>query len=254
MTGPRLAWLVLMPRDHRIPGYLGRVLSWSGVPVGTCFQVGRGGVLVTSWHVVNGVKCGYVGARVGVDVFGGLEDAVAAEVIRVDPVHDLAVLRRQVPLPGSVAALVATGAVAPLTSMVITGSAEVDDPGHEYLYLDATGTWEGGARRDGVVLGRLSSSSVLRGMSGAPVRCLAGDQVAGVVSARYNSADGWLRGTVWVARTEDLAPLLADVAGAEVVQVARPGEAAPGAGDLGPWEPGVTGAPGRCGGGAFRCG
>jgi tetratricopeptide (TPR) repeat protein len=254
MTGPRLAWLVLMPGDHRVPGYLGRVLSWSGIPVGTCFQVGRGGVLVTAWHVLDGVKCGYVGARVGVDVFGGQEHAVAAEVIRVDPVHDLAVLRRQVPLPGPVAGLVATGAMAPLTSMVITGSAEVDDPGHEYLYLDATGTWEGGARRDGVVLGRLSSSSVLRGMSGAPVRCLAGDQVAGVVSARYNSADGWLRGTVWVARTEDLAPLLADVAGAGVVELARPGLVSPGAGGSGPWEPGSPEHPGDVAAGLFAAG
>jgi tetratricopeptide (TPR) repeat protein len=211
-------------------------------------------VLVTAWHVVNGVKCGYVGARVGVDVFSAREDAVAAEVIRVDPVHDLAVLRRQVPLPGSVAGLVATGAVAPLTSMVISGSVEVDDPGHEYLYLDATGTWEGGARRDGVVLGRLSSSSVLRGMSGTPVRCLAGDQVAGVVSARYNSADGWLRGTVWVARTEDLTPLLADVAGAEVVELARPGLVAPGAGDPVPWEPGSPEHPGDVAAGLFAAG
>ena len=52
----------------------------------------------------------------------------------------------------------------------------------------------------------------MRGMSGAPVLA---DQpgpapvVVGVVSARYNSADGWGRDSVWVARTEDLAPLLA---------------------------------------------
>ena len=36
--------------------------------------------------------------------------------------------------------------------------------------------------------------------------------VAGVVSGRYNSADDWLKGTVWVARTEDLEVLLDGIA------------------------------------------
>lgn len=38
-------------------------------------------------------------------------------------------------------------------------------------------------------------------MSGAPVRRLADDVVVGVVCARYNSADGWLAHSVWVAGT-----------------------------------------------------
>ena len=42
--------------------------------------------------------------------------------------------------------------------------------------------------------------------------CVGERAVAGVVSGRYNSADGWLAGTVWVARTEDLAVLLDGVA------------------------------------------
>jgi hypothetical protein len=49
-------------------------------------------------------------------------------------------------------------------------------------------------------------------MSGAPV-CLAGSStVVGVVSGRYNSLDGWFRDAVWVARVEDLEPLLSGVA------------------------------------------
>jgi hypothetical protein len=55
--------------------------------------------------------------------------------------------------------------------------------------------------------GRLSSTSVVAGMSGAPVRRGSDDVVVGVVAGRYNSADGWLRDLVWVARTEDLEPL-----------------------------------------------
>ena len=49
-------------------------------------------------------------------------------------------------------------------------------------------------------------------MSGAPVIRDSDGAVAGVVSGRYNSADGWLAGTVWVARTEDLAVLLDGIA------------------------------------------
>ena len=56
----------------------------------------------------------------------------------------------------------------------------------------------------------------MRGMSGAPV--LAGELVAGMVSARYNSIDGWGRDSVWVARTEDLVPLLAGLGDVEMTR------------------------------------
>ena len=48
-------------------------------------------------------------------------------------------------------------------------------------------------------------------MSGAPVRRLSDDAVVGIISARYNTADGWGRDSVWVARCEDLAALLEDI-------------------------------------------
>src|SRR2546429_434050 len=101
---------------------------------------------------------------------------------------------------------------------VVTGVARVDDPGHDYGYLDAAGTWQGGTTRDDQVpLGRLASTSVLPGMSGAPVVRTADGAVVGIVSARYNSADGWLRDSVWVARTEDLRHLLAGLTDVEGV-------------------------------------
>ncbi len=81
-------------------------------------------------------------------------------------------------------------------------------PGHTHKYLDAAGRWRGGTTRDDQIpLGRLSCADVVLGMSGAPVRRRDG-AVVGVASARYNSADDWLRGTVWVARVENLVPLL----------------------------------------------
>lgn len=49
--------------------------------------------------------------------------------------------------------------------------------------------------------------------------------VVGVVSARYNSADGWLRDSVWVARVEDLVPLLAGLANVDVAGRPAWGEA-----------------------------
>ena len=61
-------------------------------------------------------------------------------------------------------------------------------------------------------------------MSGAPV--LVGDRVVGIVSARYNSADGWARDTVWVARSEDLEALLAGLTELRPVQRTRTGSAA----------------------------
>jgi hypothetical protein len=98
----------------------------------------------------------------------------------------------------------------PLRARVtVTGHAVPDDPGRTYRFLDAPGEWAGGTTRDDAVpLGRLTPGAVVRGMSGAPVIRDGDGAVAGVVSGRYNSADGWLAGTVWVARTEDLAALL----------------------------------------------
>ena len=200
-----------------VPAYLGRVWGPSG-PVGTCFQIAPG-VLVTAWHVLDQLGLGREGAVASVDGWDQGVPRLPAEVVRVDPLHDLAVLRREVPLPGSVAGLVATGSVPLLTGVVVTGVADVEDPGRSYDYLDAAGQWQGGTMRDQQVpLGRMVASGVVPGMSGAPVRRLSDDLVVGVVCERYNSADGWLQHSVWVAGTEQLAPLLAGVAQVEVAQ------------------------------------
>jgi len=47
--------------------------------------------------------------------------------------------------------------------------------------------------------------------------------VAGLVSGRYNSVDGWLAGTVWVVRTEDLAALLNGVTAIAVKELLMAG-------------------------------
>ena len=196
--------------DGRVPGYLGRVLD-AGSPVGTCFQVAPG-VLVTAWHVLEDIGSAAVNAGVRVDPLAG-GDRFEATVERVDPARDLAVLTSGAGLPTVCGRLTATDRMTLGAKVTVTGHAVLDDPGHAYLFLDAVGEWAGGTTRDDAVpLGRMTCSAVVPGMSGAPVICAGEGAVAGVVSGRYNSADGWLAGTVWVARTEDLAALLDGIA------------------------------------------
>ena len=210
-------------KDGRVPPYLGRVLDDYGEPTGTCFQVADG-VLVTAWHVLDALDAGMIGAVITVDPLqGGLTRQ--ARVERTDPLHDLAVLTTGEPLAGCVPGLAFSDEVAIAAPVIITGVPMLDDPGHSYRYLDADGHWAGGTTRDGEVpLGRVSAMAVMRGMSGAPVLAVppvpAQQMVVGVVSARYNSAGGWGRDSVWVARTEDLTPLLNELG---EVTLARPG-------------------------------
>ncbi|MEU5552118.1 trypsin-like peptidase domain-containing protein [Micromonospora sp. NPDC047793] len=191
-----------------MPDYLGRVLNAGGVPIGTCFQVSPG-VLVTAWHVLDALSAGEVDAIVAVDALNGGTAVRDARVVRVAPVSDLAVLVTDMPLPGSVAGMATTDGVPLLADVVVVGVVQVDDGPWQYRWLAAAGQWKSGTTRDDAVhLGRFTSTDVLPGMSGGPVRRLADDVVVGVVSGRYNAGDGWLAGTVWVARVEDLLPLL----------------------------------------------
>lgn len=63
-------------------------------------------------------------------------------------------------LPGSVAGLVAADDLPLGTAVVVTGVAAVDDPGHDYRHIDATGSWQGGTTRDEqTALGRIEPTS-----------------------------------------------------------------------------------------------
>jgi tetratricopeptide (TPR) repeat protein len=193
--------------DGRVPGYLGRVLDGHGEPVGTCFQVAPG-VLVTAWHVLDDIGGAEAGAVVRVDPLAG-RDAFRATVRSLDPVHDLAVLTSNIGLPATAGALTASDQLAVRTPVTVTGHSVIDDPGRTARFLTAIGQWAGGAMWDDAVpVGRMTADALMPGMSGAPVIRDSDGAVAGVVSGRYNSVDGWLAGTVWVARTEDLVTLL----------------------------------------------
>ena len=189
-----------MTVDPRVAPYLGRLLDADESPAGTCFQV-ISGVLVTAWHVLDDLGAGTEGAIVRLDPLQGGGPARDAKVERADPLHDLAVLVTGEPLAGCVAGLAASDEVAIRAEVVITGVPVLDDPGRSYRSLDAEGHWGGGTTRDDQVpLGRVVASAVMRGMSGAPVLAALSAQgrprVVGVVSARYNSIDGWGRDSV----------------------------------------------------------
>ncbi|MGB7798405.1 MAG: trypsin-like peptidase domain-containing protein [Pseudonocardiaceae bacterium] len=194
-----------MKVDQRVAGFLGRLLDDADDPIGTCFQV-TPGVLVTAWHVLDDLGAAVIDAEVRLDPLQG-GPSRDARVVRLDPRHDLAVLVTEEPLTECVAGLAASDEVTATTPVAITGVVAVDDPGHSYRHLDADGRWAGGTTRDDQIpLGRVVADAVMKGMSGAPV--LTGQVAVGVVSGRYNSTDGWGRDSVWVARTENLAPLL----------------------------------------------
>jgi tetratricopeptide (TPR) repeat protein len=193
--------------DPRVPLYLGRILDASGSPVGTCFQL-EPGVLITAWHVLEQIEAGTLGAAVVVDSLAGAVEPRSCAVSRVDELADLAVLETEVPLLDSVGGISGTDDEDLGVQVVATGVSAVEDPGRSYSYLDAIGITAGGTTRDDATpLGRIRSQDVVPGMSGAPVRRVADDVVVGVVSGRYNSTDGWLRDSIWLARCEQMTSL-----------------------------------------------
>jgi hypothetical protein len=195
-----------------VPAYLGRVLTWDGEPIGTCFQVAPG-VLVTAWHVLDGMAAGTPGADVWVDELRVGSMQQPATVVRVDAPHDLAVLRVARSFPASVAGLALSGTMSPAAGVHVLGMARIPDEDHQYRFAPAAGTWSGIAMQDGELLAVMESKAVALGMSGAPVRRTGDDRVVGVVSGRYsNPADPWFRDSVWLARVEDLLPLLDEYA------------------------------------------
>jgi hypothetical protein len=203
-----------MPIDERVAGFLGRVLNNHNDPIGTCFQVAER-VIITAWHVIDDIGAASINGAVKIDPLRG-GDVIEGRVVALDPIHDLAVLQTAKALPDVVPGLKPSDKVAQRAQVSITGAPHVEDS-YSYLFLDAPGEWAGGTTRsDNVQLGRVTADAVMKGMSGAPVISTEDRMVVGVVSGRYNSDDGWLRDSVWIARVEDLTSLLAERSDADV--------------------------------------
>ena len=198
------------------PGYVGVILTDEGmVPAGTCFQL-DGGVIVTAAHVLDDLDLARNDSVVWVRELDPNKPAGAAKVAHVDEAHDLAVLTTDHRFPAMASQLSASDPQDLGHPIRISGVAEIDDPDSSSCSwsFEADGTWQGKTtdQVDRLVWGRVRCQDVSRGMSGAPVRRSCDDAVIGIVSGRYNSVDGWLRDSVWVARTEDLRPLLTGLA------------------------------------------
>ncbi|WP_407562326.1 hypothetical protein [Streptomyces sp. 184] len=201
-----------MTKKHPVPDYVGRILSSSGVPQGTCFQLAPG-YLVTAWHVAQGTLALGDDAVLRVD---RLRDPgagrITARVLAEDRKADLALLAADAAFPGSARLLRGARSVGQAEPVTVVGHALIHETAGNppVVWVEALGEWQGETRRgDDVTLGRFHSRDVLPGMSGAPVRQRSDDSVVGVVSARYNTADGWLANSVWAGRVDDLRALCA---------------------------------------------
>ncbi|TXL88071.1 serine protease [Streptomyces sp. IB2014 016-6] len=199
-----------MAASRSVPLYVGRILSPSGVPQGTCFQLAPG-YLVTAWHVVQATLALGDDEALRVD---RLSDPgagrITARVAADDRRADLALLKADASFPESARLLRGARTVKQSEPVTVVGHALIQEAGDRppVVWVEALGEWQGEASRaDGVVLGRFYSRDILSGMSGAPVRQRNDDSVVGVVSARYNTSDGWLVHSVWASRVDELRSL-----------------------------------------------
>ncbi|MEO3761858.1 serine protease [Streptomyces sp. B8F3] len=201
-----------MTKTHPVPDYVGRILSSSGVPQGTCFQLAPG-YLVTAWHVAQGTLSLGDDEVLRVDRLRDPgADRITARVLADDRKADLALLEADAPFPGSARLLRGSRSVTYGEPVTVVGHAVMYEAAGKppVVWVEALGEWQGEVRRaDDVTLGRFHSRDVLPGMSGAPVRQRSDDSVVGVVSARYNTADGWLANSVWAGRVDELRALCA---------------------------------------------
>ena len=204
------------------PGFIGQVLDGGGATVGTCWLVAPGWVL-TAAHVAQAAGADVVAASVAAErVFSAAADraderavtlrlkrglaetgpVIEGRVRRADTVIDLALVKIDAESWDSApAGLADSENVKPKEVVVVTGAAELADAREDAALIasSTTGLWDmGGLRKDSLYLAKIKASGVLPNMSGAPVIRAEDSTVVGLVTSRYNSADGWGRDTVWV--------------------------------------------------------
>ena len=202
------------------PGFIGQVLDGGGATVGTCWLVAPGWVL-TAAHVAQAAGADVVAASVaaaGCDnasrddgqtvalrLRRGLAETgpvIEGRVRRADTVVDLALVEIDTESWGfAPAGLADSEDVKPEEVVVVTGAAELANAREDAALIasSTTGRWDGwGLYEDSLSLYKIIASGVLRNMSGAPVIRAEDSTVVGLVTGRYNSADGWGQGIVWV--------------------------------------------------------
>ncbi|NBE99987.1 trypsin-like peptidase domain-containing protein [Nonomuraea sp. KC401] len=201
-------------------GFLGTIRGADEKPAGSCFQVGDG-FLITASHVLAAIGAEEIGRLVHFSPIGS-DEVFTATVERLDQAHDLALLRAITSPLKDVALLSYSDQQSAGTSFQIVGFATLRE-GYvsvQHRYLPTIGEWEGCASTaDGTLLARGRADGVERGMSGSPIIRITDGAVIGVLSQRYNSADGWSQGRIWISRIEDLKPLLVDLVEVPCVEI-----------------------------------
>ncbi|MFC2359364.1 MAG: CHAT domain-containing protein [Actinomyces dentalis] len=197
------------------------MLDNDGATVGTCWLVAPGWVL-TAAHVAQAAGADVVAASVtaaGRDNASRDDDGqtvtlwlrrglaetgpvIEGRVRRADTVVDLALVEIDTKSWGfAPAGLADSEDVKPEEVVVVTGAAELADAREDAALIasSTTGRWDGwGLYEDSLSLYKIIASGVLSNMSGAPVIRDKDSTVVGLVTGRYNSADGWGQGIVWV--------------------------------------------------------
>ena len=210
------------------PGFIGQVLDGGGATVGTCWLVAPGWVL-TAAHVAQAAGADVVAASVAAErAFSAAADraderavtlrlkrglaetgpVIESRVRRADTVIDLALVE----IDGAAwatppAELADSEDVKPKEVVVVAGAAKLADAREDAALIasSTTGSWDmGGLRNDSLYLAKIIAPGVLRNMSGAPVIRAKDNTVVGLVTSRYNSADGWARDMVWVVRSRTI--------------------------------------------------
>ena len=217
------------------PGFIGQVLDDDGATVGTCWLVAPGWVL-TAAHVAQAAGADVVAASVAaagrdnashddgqtvtLRLRRGLAETgpvIEGRVRRADTVIDLALVEIDAEAWDSAPAELADSEdVKPKEVVVVTGAAELADAREDAALIasSTTGSWDmGGLRNDSLYLAKIKASGVLRNMSGAPVIRAKDNTVVGLVTSRYNSADGWGQGIVWVVRSRTIEQFCRPVVG-----------------------------------------
>ena len=210
------------------PGFIGQVLDDDGATVGTCWLVAPGWVL-TAAHVAQAAGADVVAVSVAAErAFSAAADraderavtlrlkrdlkktgpVIEGRVRRADTVIDLALVKIDAESWDSApAGLADSENVKPKEVVVVAGAAELADAQEDAALIasSTTGSWDmGGLRNDSLYLAKIIAPGVLRNMSGAPVIRAKDNTVVGLVTSRYNSADGWARDMVWVVRSRTI--------------------------------------------------
>lgn len=189
-----------------LPNYVAKVIGADGRAKGTCFQLSPGH-FITAAHVLEHLDPAIEGHRVNIQSFDDDHILSAVTVLR-DSASDLALLHSEGILKTRERNLTLRTSPRLGTEISVGGLSWSPFEDLEYTQLSGTGKWQGLTRRpDGLRMGRIESSAVTKGMSGSPVRTRDGS-IVGVISARYNSADDYLRNSVWIATSDMLLDLI----------------------------------------------